>query len=132
MNAKNVHYNQTTNHAKKEMKIKQNDECKQNKKYCNYLAERDSSPVFGFFFKTNGKRFDTTIKLVFICGSLWVTVICVSTIFSYIPLILRREKLIKYPQFNFSLLCCTKNRNFFSFSLNEFWLTNYQCFFHIN
>lgn len=70
MNAKNVHYNQTTNHAKKEMKIKQNDECKQNKKYCNYLAERDSSPVFGFFFKTNGKRFDTTIKLVFICGSL--------------------------------------------------------------
>lgn len=49
----------------------------------NYLAQRESSPVFGSFFSTNGKRFDTTIKLAFIVGSPWVTVIRGSTIFRF-------------------------------------------------
>lgn len=66
----------------------------------NYLAQRESSPVFGSFFSTNGKRFDTTIKLAFIVGSLWVTVIRGSTIFrSYVRcfdfrLILKENRVI--------------------------------------
>lgn len=47
-----------------------------------YLAQRDSSPVFGSFFSTKGKRFDTTIRLDFIVGSLCVIVICGSAIFN--------------------------------------------------
>lgn len=47
-----------------------------------YLADRSRSPVFAFLFSTNGKRLETTIKLLFGIGSACVTVICVSTIFT--------------------------------------------------
>lgn len=63
---------------------------KQRRKFKNtnaYLAQRYNSFVFGCFFKTNGNRFETTIKLLFIFGSLGVIVISVvSTIFQRIKL----------------------------------------------
>lgn len=61
-----------------------------------YLARRDRAPVLASLFNTNGKRFETTIKLPLNVGSLCVTIICVSIIFT--DFICVHSKRIKYQR----------------------------------
>ena len=57
-----------------------------------HLALRSNLPVFGSRLKTNGKRFETTIKLAFVTGSEFVITISVSTIAALLQLVVYSKK----------------------------------------